>query len=381
MKLTTARLAAPLAAIVLLAACSKAPAPTPPPPQVDVITAKAVDLPVVQTMVGRLAPTLTAQVNARVTGNVLSKDYHEGGEVKAGQLLFQIDPAPLKAALDAQLAALAQARASATNAQLIAARDKTLVGRGLIARQTYDTDAATARTTAAAVRQAEANVEAARLNLSYARVTAPISGRAGIANVTVGALVSATSATPMTTIERLDPIYVLFSAPYAQVAPLQQAEASGAFKTPGTAPSVHIILPDGSTYADTGRLDFTDMAVDPQTGAVQLRAIFPNPQRLLLPGLFVTVKLSAGVMHNVFLIPQAAVQRDPQGAYVFVVGAGNKVEQRPVTLGEMHDTDWVVTHGLATGERVIVNGIQKVHPGGIAEVAPPQARVAPGTAR
>jgi membrane fusion protein (multidrug efflux system) len=381
MKLTTARLAAPLAAIVLLAACSKAPAPTPPPPQVDVITAKAVDLPVVQTMVGRLAPTLTAQVNARVTGNVLSKDYHEGGEVKAGQLLFQIDPAPLKAALDAQLAALAQARASATNAQLIAARDKTLVGRGLIARQTYDTDAATARTTAAAVRQAIANVEAARLNLSYARVTAPISGRAGIANVTVGALVSATSATPMTTIERLDPIYVLFSAPYAQVAPLQQAEASGAFKTPGAAPSVHIILPDGSTYADTGRLDFTDMAVDPQTGAVQLRAIFPNPQRLLLPGLFVTVKLSAGVMHNVFLIPQAAVQRDPQGAYVFVVGAGNKVEQRPVTLGEMHDTDWVVTHGLATGERVIVNGIQKVHPGGIAEVAAPQAGAAPGTAR
>lgn len=381
MKLTAARFAAPLVVIVLLAACSKAPSPTPPPPQVDVISAKAVDLPVVQTMVGRLAPTLTAQVNARVTGNVLSKDYKEGGEVKAGQLLFQIDPAPLKAALDAQLAALAQARASATNAELIATRDKTLVGRGLIAKQTYDTDAATARTTAAAVQQAIANVEAARLNLSYARVTAPISGRAGIANVTVGALVSATSATPMTTIERLDPIYVLFSAPYAQVAPLLQAEASGAFKTPGAAPSVRIVLPDGSTYAETGRLDFADMAVDPQTGAVQLRAVFPNPQRLLLPGLFVTVKLSAGVMHNVFLIPQAAVQRDPQGAYVFVVGAGNKVEQRPVNLGEMHGSDWVVTHGLANGERVIVNGIQKVHPGGIAEVAPPQAGVAPGAAR
>ncbi|MHB1618319.1 MAG: efflux RND transporter periplasmic adaptor subunit [Metallibacterium sp.] len=381
MKLTTARLAAPLVVIVLLAACSKAPAPAPAPPQVDVITAKAVDLPIVRTMVGRLAPTLTAQVNARVTGNVLSKDYKEGGEVKAGQLLFQIDPAPLKAALDAQLAALAQARASATNAQLIAERDKTLVGRGLIARQTYDTDAATARTTSAAVQQAAANVEAARLNLSYAHVTAPISGRAGIANVTVGALVSATSATPMTTIERLDPIYVLFSAPYAQLAQLQQAEASGAFKAPGTAPSVRIILPDGSTYADTGRLDFTDMAVDPQNGAVQLRAIFPNPQRLLLPGLFVTVKLSAGVMKNVFLIPQAAVQRDPQGAYVFVVGAGNKVEQKQLTLGEMHGTDWVVTHGLANGDRVIVNGVQKVHPGVVAEVAPPQAGAAPGAAR
>ncbi len=381
MKLTTARLAAPLVVIVLLAACSKAPAPTPPPPQVDVITAKAVDLPIVHTMVGRLAPTLTAQVNARVTGNVLSKDYREGGEVKAGQLLFQIDPAPLKAALDAQLAALAQARASAINAQLIARRDKTLVGRGLIARQTYDTDAATARTTAAAVQQAEANVEAARLNLSYANVTAPISGRAGIANVTVGALVSATAATPMTTIERLDPIYALFSAPYAQVAPLQQADASGAFKAPGAAPSVRIILPDGSTYADTGRLDFTDMAVDPQTGAVQLRAIFPNPQRLLLPGLFVTVKLSAGVMKNVFLIPQAAVQRDPHGAYVFVLGAGDKVEQRPISLGAMHGIDWVVTRGLANGQRVIVNGVQKVHPGVVAEVAPPQAGAVPGAAR
>ncbi len=366
MKPISARLVVPLAALALLSACSKAPVPPPPPPQVDVTAVKAIDLPVVYTVVGRLAPTLTAQVNARVTGNVIRKNYTEGSEVHAGQLLFQIDPAPLRAALDAALAQLAQAKATALNATTIARRNKALVARGLIAQQTYDTEAATARTAEAAVKQAEANVESARLNLSYARVTSPITGRAGIADVTVGALVSATAATPMTTVERIDPIYALFSAPYAQVEPLIQAQAKGAYRTPDSAPAVQLVLPQGSTYGPTGRLDFADMAVDPSTGAVQLRAIFPNPQRVLLPGLFVTVKLHAGVLHHVFLVPQTAVQRDPAGAFVYIVGPGDKVEQRAVTLGSMHQSDWVVRSGLADGDRIIVNGIQKVHPGEVA---------------
>ena len=365
MKPAPARLAATLVAIAVLSACSHS-APPPPPPQVDVMVVKPIDLPIVRTMVGRLAPTLVAQVNARVTGNVLSKDYREGGDVKAGQLLFQIDPAPLRAALDAQLAALAQARANATNAEMIATRNKALVARGLIARQTYETEAASARTAEAAVKQAAANVEAARLNLSYARVTAPISGRAGIADVTVGALVSASAGTPMTTVERIDPIYALFSAPYAQVAPLIQAQASGAYDSAGSAPRVRLLLPDGQTYAETGKLDFTDMAVDPATGAVQLRAVFPNPQRILLPGLFVTVKLDVGMLKHVFLVPQQAVQRDAKGAFVYVLGRGDKVEQRQVVLGEMHGADWVVRKGLTDAERVIVDGVQKVHPGVIA---------------
>ena len=366
MKPAPARLAAMLVAIALLSACSHPAPPPPPPPQVDVMVVKSSDLPIVRTMVGRLAPTLVAQVNARVTGNVLSKDYREGGDVKAGQLLFQIDPAPLRAALDAQLAALAQARANAANAEMIATRNKALVARGLIARQTYETEAASARTAEAAVKQAAANVEAARLNLSYARVTAPISGRAGIADVTVGALVSASAGTPMTTVERIDPIYALFSAPYAQVAPLIQAQASGAYDSAGSAPRVRLLLPDGQTYAETGKLDFTDMAVDPATGAVQLRAVFPNPQRILLPGLFVTVKLDVGMLKHVFLVPQQAVQRDAKGAFVYVLGRGDKVEQRQVVLGEMHGADWVVRKGLADAERVIVDGVQKVHPGVIA---------------
>ncbi len=366
MKPAPARLAATLVAIAVLSACSHSAPPPPPPPQVDVMVVKPIDLPIVRTMVGRLAPTLVAQVNARVTGNVLSKDYREGGDVKAGQLLFQIDPAPLRAALDAQLAVLAQARANATNAEMIATRNKALVARGLIARQTYETEAASARTAEAAVKQAAANVEAARLNLSYARVTAPISGRAGIADVTVGALVSASAGTPMTTVERIDPIYALFSAPYAQVAPLIQAQASGAYDSAGSAPRVRLLLPDGQTYAETGKLDFTDMAVDPATGAVQLRAVFPNPQRILLPGLFVTVKLDVGMLKHVFLVPQQAVQRDAKGAFVYVLGRGDKVEQRQVVLGEMHGADWVVRKGLTDAERVIVDGVQKVHPGVIA---------------
>ena len=369
MKPVPARLAATLVAIALLSACSHSTPPPPPPPQVDVMAVKSSDLPIVRTMVGRLAPTLIAQVNARVTGNVLSKDYREGGDVKAGQLLFQIDPAPLRAALDAQLAALAQARANAANAEMIATRNKALVARGLIAQQTYETEAASARTAEAAVKQAAANVEAARLNLSYTRVTAPISGRAGIADVTVGALVSASAGTPMTTVERIDPIYALFSAPYAQVAPLIQAQARGAYDSAGSAPRVRLLLPDGQTYAETGRLDFTDMAVDPATGAVQLRAVFPNPQRILLPGLFVTVKLDVGMLKHVFLVPQEAVQRDAKGAFVYVLGRGDKVEQRQVMLGEMHGADWVVRGGLADAERVIVDGVQKVHPGAVARAA------------
>lgn len=370
MKAPALRLAAALAAVMLLASCSKTTPQAPPPPEVDVQAVHAQDLTQVETLVGRLAPTLTAQVNARVTGNVISKNYTEGSEVKAGQLLFRIDPAPLKAALDAALAQLAQARATAANAQMIAQRDQTLVGRGLIAKQTYDTDAATARTAAAAVKQAEANVESARLNLGYAQVTSPISGRAGIADVTVGALVSATAATPMTTVERIDPIYALFSAPYAQVAPLIQAQAAGKYAKPGSAPQVHLLLPNGQAYAQAGHLDFTDMAVNPSTGAVQLRAIFPNPQRLLLPGLFVTVRLDVGMQRNVFLVPQAAVQRDAQGAYVYVLGAGDKVMQAPLKLGEVKGSDWVVLSGLHDGQRIIVDGIQKVQPGTTVRIAP-----------
>ncbi len=362
------------AGTLLVAACGKAPSFTPPPPEVEVVVAHAVDLPLTRDLVGRLTPTLVAQVNARVTGNVLQRVYTEGSDVKAGQVLFRIDPAPLKAALDAQRAALAQARANAANAAQTAARYADLVRRGLIARQTYDVAEATARSTAAAVQQAAANVEAARLNLSYATVRSPIAGRAGIAQVTVGALVSASAGTPMTTVERIDPLYANFSEPYAEVEKLRTAQAVGQLKpaADGT-PAVQLVLPDGRVYAHAGVLDFSDMAVDPQTGAVQLRALIPNPDRGLLPGLFVTVRLHVGTLDRVFLIPQTAVLRDPQGAFVYVLDGNGIVEQKPVQLGDMRGSAWIVSGGLANGDRVIVAGVQKVKPGAPARVAAPGA--------
>ncbi len=362
------------AGILLVAACSKAPSFTPPPPEVEVVTAHAVNLPLTRDLVGRLTPTLTAQVNARVTGNVLQLAYTEGSDVKAGQVLFRIDPAPLQAALDAQRAALAQARATAANAAQTARRYADLVQRGLLARQTYDVAEATARSSAAAVQQAAANVEAARLNLSYATVTSPIAGRAGIALVTVGALVSATAGTPMTTVERIDPIYANFSEPYSEVEQLRAAQAAGQLKpAAGGTPAVQLVLPDGRVYAHPGTLDFSDMAVDPQTGAVQLRALIPNPDRSLLPGLFVTVRLHVGTLDRVFLLPQTAVLRDPKGAFVYVLNGHGIVEQRPVQLGDMRGSDWIVTGGLGNGQRVIVDGVQKVKPGAPARVAAPGA--------
>ncbi len=363
-----------VAGILLVTACSKAPSFTPPPPEVEVVTARAVNLPLTRDLVGRLTPTLTAQVNARVTGNVLQLAYTEGSDVKAGQVLFRIDPAPLQAALDAQRATLAQAQATAVNAEQTASRYADLVRRGLIARQTYDDANATARSAAAAVRQAAANVEAARLNLSYATVKSPITGRAGIALTTVGALVSASAGTPMTTVERIDPIYAYFSEPYSEVEQLRAAQAAGQLKpSAGGIPAVQLVLPDGRVYAHSGTLDFSDMAVDPQTGAVQLRALIPNPDRNLLPGLFVTVRLHVGTLDHVFLLPQAAVLRDPKGAFVYVLDGNGIVVQQPVQLGEMRGSAWIVTGGLDNGQRVIVDGVQKVKPGAPARVAAPGA--------
>ena len=363
-----------IAGILLVSACSKTPRFTPPPPEVEVVTAHAVNLPLTRDLVGRLTPTLTAQVNARVTGNVLQLAYTEGSDVKAGQVLFRIDPAPLRAALDAQRATLAQAKATAANAEQTAKRYADLVRRGLIARQTYDDAEATARSSAAAVRQAAANVEAARLNLSYATVKSPISGRAGIALTTVGALVSATAGTPMTTVERINPIYAYFSEPYSEVEQLRAAQAAGQLKpSAGGIPAVQLVLPDGRIYAHSGTLDFSDMAVDPQTGAVQLRALIPNPDRSLLPGLFVTVRLHVGTLDHVFLLPQTAVLRDPKGAFVYVLGGNGIVVQQPVQLGEMRGSAWIVMSGLDNGQRVIVDGVQKVKPGAPARVATPGA--------
>ncbi len=361
------------AGTALLAACAKqaAESPKPPPPEVSVVKAHAQTVALTRDLVGRLASTRIAQVRARVAGIILKRVYTEGTDVKQGQVLFRIDPAPLEAALHAQQAALAKAQADATNAALTAKRYKELRGKGLISQQDLDTAQATERTTAAAVKQAQANVESAQLDLGYATVTAPISGRAGRALVTEGALVGQGEATELTTVEQIDPIYVIFSQSVTQMESLRQAAAQGQdMPARDSKAKVEVMLPDGSTYPHTGNVDFSDLAADPGTGAVSLRAVLPNPDRRLLPGMFVSLRLTAGHLDNAFLLPQAVVQRDDAGAYVLVVAKDGKVEERRVETHGMTRTDWIITGKLADGDQVIVSGIQKVKPGATAKAVP-----------
>jgi membrane fusion protein (multidrug efflux system) len=359
--------------IVLLTACAKQTAenPKPPPPEVAVVTAHTQSVPLTRELVGRLASTRIAQVRARVAGIILKRVYTEGTDVKQGQVLFRIDPAPLEAALHAQQAALAKTQADATNAALTAKRYTELRGKGLISQQDLDTARAAERTTAAAVKQAQANVESAKLDLGYATVTAPIAGRAGRALVTEGALVGQGEATELTTVEQIDPIYVNFSQSVTQMQSLRQAAVQDR-DTPGdeNKAKVEVILPDATVFPHAGSVDFSDLAVDPGTGAVSLRAILPNPERRLLPGMFVTLRLTLGRLEQAFLLPQAVVQRDDEGAYVLVVGKDGKVEQRRIETHGMTRADWIITGKLADGDQVIVSGIQKVQPGATAKAVP-----------
>ncbi len=352
---------------LLLTACNPAPSqapPAPPPPEVAVTAVHARSVPVTRALVGRLAPTRVAQVRARVAGIILKRVYTEGTDVKQGDVLYLIDPAPLQAALHAKEAALAKAEADAANAAATAKRYREIAAKKLLSKQDLDTALANERSTAAAVKQAQADVESARLDLGYATVTAPIAGRAGRALVTEGALVGQGEATQLTTIEQIDRIYVNFSQSVTELRDLQSS-ANG-----GDPPQVDVQLPDGSPYPHQGALDFSDLAVDPLTGAVSLRAVLPNPDRALLPGMFVNLHLTASVVNNAFVLPQTALSRNEQGAYVLVVDADGKVVQHAVQIDGMTQSNWIVTGDLKDGDRVIVDGLQRVKPGGDAKAVP-----------
>jgi membrane fusion protein (multidrug efflux system) len=354
---------------LVLVACEKGEPPQRPQmptPEVTVIKVHSQSVPLTRELVGRLASTRIAQVRARVAGIILKRVFVEGTDVKKGQVLFQIDPAPLKATLHAEEAALARARADAANAKLIATRYRDLDKKGLISSQDLDTALANERTTTAAVKQAEANVEKARLDLSYATVVSPIDGRAGRALVTEGALVGQDETTELTTVEQIDPIYVNFSQ---SVEEMQQIRGAGTMAGGKEKSRVDILLPDGQVYSHPGSLDFSNLAVDPGTGTVSLRAVVANPDYSLLPGMFVNLRLTIGQLDKAFLIPQQALARDNQGAFVMVVDASGKVEQQRVTTHGLTRDSWIASGNLKEGDQVIVEGLQKVRPGAMAKVA------------
>jgi membrane fusion protein (multidrug efflux system) len=362
--------------VALLLACSDEPAAPPPMPpvQVDAITVATTPVDNIVELPGRVQAVRTAEVRARVDGIVQRRLYEEGTDVRAGTPLFQIDPRPLRAALDAAQASLRRAQAEQTNARRDVERFRPLVERNAISEQEFDAAVARAAQSEADVGAARAQVEQARLNLGYATVTAPISGRAGRAEVTEGALVSAAQGTLMATVEQLDPMYVNFSQSSSELLQIRRDLQSGRLQSGGVGQSrVTLILEDGSVYERAGVLDFLDQSVDPSTGTVSLRAEFPNPRRILLPGEFVRARIQAGVRPDGILIPQRAVQLTTDGANVMLVDAKGVATPRPVKVGELRGGLWEIRSGLKPGDRVITDGLQKVMPGAPVRIsgAPP----------
>jgi len=376
------------AAALAIAACSKAPQQPPqmPPPEVGVVEAKPQSIPLTRNLVGRLSATRTADVRARVAGVLVKRVYTEGTDVKEGQLLFQIDPAPLQAALNAQLANFAAAQATAQNNRVAAERARSVASKGLLSKTDLDNADAAERTSAAAVKQAQANVDAAKINLGYANVTAPISGRASQQQVTEGALVGQGEATLLTSIWQIDPIYVNFSQAIGELDQLQRAQANGDVSLDGqNKAKVELVLPDGTPLAQPGTLDFSDVAVDASTGAVNLRGIVPNSEHKLLPGMYVNVRVTLGELKHAYLVPQAAVLRDAKGPYVYTVGKDGKVAMKRIKADAQQADTWIVTDGVAEGDQIVVSGVQKVKPDAQAKATPWQpnadaAKSAPGAA-
>ena len=348
-----------------------------PTPQVAFVSAHAEQVPLVRDLVGRLSPTRQSDVRARIAGVLLKRVYTEGADVQQGQTLFLIDPNPLKAALDAQLANLAAAEASAANAKALAKRATELAPQHYISQNDLDNARATDRTAAAAVQQSRATVELARINLGYANVTAPIAGRARQQQVTEGALVGQGEATLLTTVEQIDPIYVNFSQAAGDLDRLRRAQASGHVQlVEQNKAQVNITLPDGTHYAHSGTVDFSDAAVDSATGSVALRATVPNPDHALLPGMFVNVRVTSGAQ-TAFRIPATAVQSDDNGFFVLTVGADDKAAVKHITTDRLDGDVWIATGGVADGDRIIVSGLQQAKPGAPVKATPwqPPAKV------
>ncbi|KQU82340.1 RND transporter [Variovorax sp. Root318D1] len=368
------RLAIVAAVVVLaLAACSKGDAPAGPggagggggarpAPEVGVVVATPTDVGLVTELPGRLEASRVAQVRARASGILLKREFREGSDVKAGQLLFRIDPAPLVASAQNAQATLARAEANAVQAKALADRYKPLVEANAVSKQEYATAVASQKTAEADVAAGRAAVQTAKINLGYANVTSPISGRIGRALVTEGALVGQGDATELAVVQQISPMYVNFTQSASDVLKLRRALAAGQYKRANgeEAASVTVVLEDGTEYALPGKLLFSDLTVDSTTGQVTLRAEVPNPKGELLPGLYVRVRLEQAQASNAITVPQQAVTRTQQGDTVSVVGADGKISQRNVKISAAKDNQWVVLDGLKAGEQVMVDGFQKL---------------------
>ena len=359
-----------LSAALLLSACGKSDAPAAPgapgggmpAPQVGVVTVQPGDVGLMTELPGRLEASRVAQVRARAAGIVQKRLFREGSDVKAGQRLFVIDAAPYAAALQTAQATLARAQANLTQAAGLAQRYKPLLAANAVSQQEYANAVAAQKQAEADVAMGKAAVQTGRINLNYASVTAPISGRIGRALVTEGALVGQGEATPLAVIQQVNPMYINFTQSAGDVMKLRAAMQSGQFKKGEgeSAASVRVILEDGSTYAQPGRLLFSDLSVDPTTGQITLRAEVPNPRGDLLPGLYVRVQLEQAQATNAITLPQQAVTRSAQGDTVMVVGEDGKIETRKITIGSSQGSKWVVLDGLKAGEQVMVDGFQKL---------------------
>lgn len=378
-----------LAATLALSACGKkdeAPAAAPPgggmpPPQVGVVTVQPGVVGIETELPGRIEASRIAQVRARAAGILQKRLFAEGSDVKAGQVLYQIDSAPYAATAQSAAASLQRAEANLSQASATVQRYKPLVEVNAISKQDYVNAQATEKQAAADVAVAKASVSTAQISLGYAQVTAPISGRIGRSLVTEGALVGQGEATQLAVIQQINPVYVNFTQSVAEVSRLRQAMQNGKLqRAAGTeAAVVHIVQEDGTTLPQTGKLLFTDLTVDATTGQMTLRAEVPNPGGALLPGLYVRVRIEQAQVQNAILLPQQAVTRAQSGDTVTVVSADGKMSPRPVKINGSKDNQWVVTDGLKAGEQVMVDGFQKlqmVPPGTPVKAVPWQA---PGT--
>ena len=361
--------AAATAVLLALTACGKGAAPgagaggaAPPPPEVGVVTATPTNVGLITELPGRLEASRVSQVRARAAGILLERLFKEGSDVKAGQPLFRIDPAPYAAALRSAEASLARAEANAAQAKALAERYKPLVAANAVSKQEYDNAVASQKTAEADVGVSRAAVTTAKINIGYAAVTAPISGRIGRALVTEGALVGQSDATELAVIQQIDPMYVNFTQSATDVLRLRRAMEAGQFKRASgpNAASVRVVLEDGTEYALPGRLLFSDLTVDATTGQVTLRAEVPNPKGELLPGLYVRVRLEQAQAANAITVPQQAVTRTQQGDTLTVVEPDGKLSKRTVKISAAQDNQWVVLEGLKAGEQVMVDGFQKL---------------------